>query len=105
MEKKLKEGYRYLDLPYSATVDEIQSRKVALIKILNVKEREKNISCSQEISKISNYSDLLIENIKNNGIPQENGFDFQETKESIASLFIVLLFALSICFFSFYVFL
>ena len=104
MEKNLKKGYRYLDLAYSATIDEIEARKVALIKMLKAKERDKNISCEKEIFKVENSANILIENIKNNGIPKEY-HHFIASNESIVGLVIVFMFAVVVCFFSFYAFL
>lgn len=104
MEKKLKKCYENLDLPYSATKDEVKARKNALIKILNAKAIENNVSNEKEITLVENSANAICEYIEKNGIPKDEKH-FEATKESIVSLIIVFLFACMVCFFSFYTFL
>jgi len=103
MDKKLNKCYLVLDLPYSATIDDVMSRERALIKILNSKANEKNTSCENEIQEVKVSASTIIENIKNNGIPQEKSHRFESSNESIVALFIILLFVGLVCFFSFYI--
>ena len=105
MDKKLRKSYECLDLPISATIEEVESREKALIKIYNSKEVEKGISYDKKIGEIEASSKLIIENIKNNGIPQEEHHKFESDWTSIWILSAVLLFAAMLCFFSFYIFL
>lgn len=105
MEKNLKKSYYYLDLPFNATVEDVQTREKALIKILKAEEKEKNISKQKEILTVKNSAITIIENIKNNGIPKEESHRFESSTESIIILLLVLLFAGSLCFYSFYIFL
>ena len=100
MNRKLKKCYHYLDLSYDATIEEIQTREKALIRILNVKSKEKNITFEKEKQMIKKYSEKLIDNIKNNGIPKNvHCFDTNPLWVGLAFMF-----AIMICFFSFYMY-
>lgn len=101
MKKELKVSYKILDLPYSATEEEVETRKNALIKIL---ESEKNAKTENKILEIENASKTIITNMENNGIPNEEHHLFESSGESIIALSIVLVFVIIICFFSFYLF-
>ena len=103
MDKNLNKCYLNLDLPFSATVEDVLSREKALIKILKSKEIEKNISCENEIQEIEFYANTIIENIKRNGMPTEKAHRFETSSESIFGLVVVLAFVTLICFFSFYI--
>ena len=105
MEKELKNSYFRLDLQYSATIEDVESRKKALIKILNMEEKEKNVSKQKEIEQVKDDCAHIIENIKNNGIPKEECHRFEASNESIFGLLIVFAFVFMLCFFSFYAFL
>ncbi len=102
MEKELKNCYKCLDLPYSATIEEVETREKALSKILLAKSGYEQKS-EKEISKVKYSADYIVENIKKNGIPKEEFHRFDSSKESIISLLIILVFVGLICFFSFYV--
>lgn len=105
MEKELKNSYFRLDLQYSATIEDVEARKKALIKILKIEEKEKNVSKQNEIKQVKDDCSLIIQNIKNNGIPKEECHRFETSNESIFGLSIVLAFVFMLCFFSFYAFL
>ena len=100
MNKKLKKCYDDLDLPFSATKEEVETRKSALIKILKGKESETKISNQKEIEKIELSAKMICEEIEENGIPK-NTKRFEVTNESFIILIVVLIFAFMICFFSF----
>ena len=104
MEKNLKKSYQYLDLPYSATIEEVEARKKALIKILTSKDIENKINKEKEIALVNNSANVIIKNIKQNGVPNEIHC-FESSNESIWGLFVILMFFVSMCFFSFYAFL
>ena len=104
MKKSLKRCYRCLDLPYDATEEEVISRENALVKILKSEALEKNISQNKKIKEVQNSSKVIIENIKNNGIPKEEFHRFECSNESIVALIIVCVFFAMVCFFSFYIF-
>ena len=103
MKKSLNKCYLNLDLPYSASIEDVLSREKALIKILQSKEKEKNISCEKEIQEIEFSAKAIVENIKVNGIPNEKEHRFEASNESIFGLFVVFAFVALICFFSFYI--
>ena len=105
MEKELQNSYFRLDLPFSATIEDVEARKKALIKVLNMEEKEKNVSKQNEIEQVKEDCSLIIQNIKNNGIPKEECHRFEASNESILGLVIVLVFVFILCFFSFYAFL
>ena len=105
MDKELKKCYYNLDLSYQATIEDVEAREKALIKILKSKEFEKNISCRSEIKIIQDNAKLIKENIKNNGIPQEKCHHFESSTQSILALLIVFFFVAIICCFSFSLFL
>lgn len=98
MKKDLKKCYHYLDLHYNATIEQIQTREKALIRILNVKEKEKNVSLEKEKKLVNEFSEKLINNIKNNGTPKEPHY----FESNPLWVLIALMTAAMICFFSFY---
>ena len=104
MDKSLRKSYEHLDLPYNSTIDEVQAREKALIKILKSKEIDSGVSYEKEIEKVQNASSLISENIKNNGVPKEDFYKYEASNESIVGLFVILLFVCMLCFFSFYLF-
>ena len=105
MEKELKKCYYDLDLSYQATEEDVMARANALTKIFKAKEMEKKISCAEEIEMVKNSSNKIIENIKKNGIPNEDCHRFETSTQSIFVLLIVLFFVGFICAFSFSLFL
>ncbi len=104
MDKNLRKCYECLDLPISATIQDVQLREKALIKICENKALENGISCDKEIGIIETSAKTVIENIKNNGIPKEENHYFDSSWKSVVTLTIVLAFVAMICFFSFYIF-
>ena len=66
MDKDLKNGYDCLDLPYDATVEQIQAREKALTKIFLAKADEKNKSFDKQINNVKTSANLILENIKGN---------------------------------------
>lgn len=99
MEKNLRKCYRFMDLPFSATKEDIEMRKNAMIKTLKAKQNDK---IDLEIIKVQNATNLILENLKNNGVPKEEDHYFEASNESIWGLVIVLFFVSLFCYFSFY---
>lgn len=93
MKKNLKKCYRLLDLPFDSTEEDVELRKRAMIKIL---ESETGVKNEKKITFVENASSLILENIKNNGIPNEEDHYFESSNESIIALFVVMVF---VCFF------
>ena len=103
MNNKIKKYYKYLGLAYNSTIEDVELRKKALIKVLHSKANENKISTEKEIAIVEQYTNKIIENIKVNGVLE--GHCFETSKESILGLVIVLIFVVAICVFSFYSFL
>ena len=103
MDKKLKKCYLKMDLEFQATAEEVKTREKALIKILNSKEKEFNISAEKEIADVENSAKMILENIEKNGISSEKCHRFEASNESIICLSVVLFFVVAICIVSFLV--
>ena len=101
MKKELKKCYHCLDLPYSATAEEIKAREVALVKVYQSKAREKKIDVDKDIELIEKSSETLIENIKTNGMPKVKKHVFESSGASIVWLCVLLGFAVFMCYSSF----
>ena len=101
MEKKLKKCYCCLDLPYNATIDEVEAREKAMIKVLNAKENETKISCEKEIEEVQISSKTIVENIKKNGIPKEEYHRFSTSNESLIGWIIIFVLVVVLCVLSF----
>lgn len=105
MNRDLRKCYDVLNLPFSATIEEVEIRQFALIKGFNDKSLEKGISYDKQIGEIETSANLIIENIKKNGIPKDECHRFESSWKSIIILGIILLCVALVCGFSFYVFL
>ena len=105
MEKELRKCYEVLDLPFSATEEDVKLREKALIKIYSNKSIEKGVSFEKEIGMVETSSAQILENIKKNGIPKEIPHSFDSSWSSIGYLAISLLLIALVCGFSFYIFL
>ena len=105
MDKGLRKCYECLDLPFSATAEDVEIRKNALIKVYNNKAVGKGISFERQIEQIETSASTIVENLKNNGTPIVKNHYFDSSWKSIAILGIVLAFVAMFCFFSFYIFL
>lgn len=102
MDRDLKKCYKDLELPLTATENDVVDRRNNLIKDLKSKEKETKISTKEEIAKIENLSDLIINHIKNNGTGKDV-HRFESSFESILGLFIVLLIVVLLFGYSLYV--
>ncbi len=97
MNNKLRKSYDILDLSFSATEEEVELRKNALIKI----EKDKNNSKQIEI--IEQSAIIILDNIKKNGIPKDN-HKFYTSNESLITIIIVFVFSFIACVLSFIIF-
>lgn len=104
MNRELKKCYECLDLPINATIEDVETRKKALIKIYNNKTIEKGISYEKQIGLVETSAVAIVENIKKNGLPNEEVHHFETSWKGISILFVALIFVAMICFFSFYIF-
>lgn len=103
MEKELRKCYEVLDLPFSATEEDVKSREKALIKIYNNKSLEKGVSFEKQIGLIESSTVTILENLKKNGIPKDVPHSFNSSWSSIGYLAITLVFIALVCCFSFYI--
>lgn len=104
MDKQLKRSYENLDLPYSATIEDVEMRKNALIKVCHNEELEKKTNHTKQINEIEFSAENIISNLKKNGAPKEERHTFDSSWGSIGLLGIILLFIVGLCWFSFYIF-
>ena len=102
MDKKLRKSYDYLDLPYSSTIEEVDAKKDIMIKVA---KSDLNNSNDKQVKRVLNCANLIIDNIKNNGIPNEMDHRFEMSMELIYCLSIALSFVGVLCILSFYMFL
>ena len=105
MNKDLKRSYEFLDLNYSATEEDVCAREKALIKIYHSEELEKRVTREKDIENTKKSAKIILENLKKNGLPQEQDERFDSSWQSAGLLLIVLFVTAMICFFSFYIFL
>lgn len=104
MNKELIKCYECLDLAFNATIEDIQARTKALIKIYNNKAVETGNSYDKQIGQVEASAEMMIENINKNGIPDKDFHHFKCSWQSVGWLTVALLFVGIICYFSFYIF-
>ena len=106
MDKNLRKSYECLDLPITASVEQVEAREKALIKILQAKEKEENISCVKEIKRVQISKKRIISSIQINGIPkEEDQHHFVASNESVFVLLLISICAGIFCYFTFTLFL
>ena len=101
MKKDLKKAYKYLQLSDSATKEDVEARKNALIKIANSKRFEGK-TFENEVDRIESAAKIVSLNIKEEKTIEKK-FKYECSNDSIAALMITLIFIVSICLYSFYV--
>ena len=91
MTKELKKCYYNLDLPFSATEEQVKTQEKVLIKIQRAIAFKTGRSRKTRIEKIATSANAIIENLQKNGIPteKENHF-YSSTKEIATQLFVLL---------------
>lgn len=97
MNKDLRKCYEILDLPIESTIEDVETRKNALIKI------EKSNENLNQVQVIERSATIIIENIKKNGVTKDN-HSFETSNESLITLFVVFAFSLLACILSFIIF-
>ena len=60
MTKEIKKYYHYLDLPYSATEEEVLINEKSMIKVARALAIKKKKSSKLEVEKIATYSNIVI---------------------------------------------
>ena len=85
MTKEIKRCYHYLDLPYSATEEEVKTNEKAMIKILRAKAIKRGKSNQEEIDKVADFSNKVVDYIKKNGVGGERHI-FEPKMERLSTL-------------------
>ena len=73
MPKDIKKQYHFLDLPYNSTVEDIEIRSNALIKVLRARAIKKGVNNTFKIDKVKASRDKILNYVQQNGIPKGNG--------------------------------
>ena len=90
MPSYLKKHYHYLDLPYSATIEEIETREKALVKFWRTKGEQKGMVYAKKVKKIVNSSSIIMNYVKKNGVPNNVESLFDTDKKVIFNQLFVL---------------
>lgn len=90
MTKEIKKYYHYLDLPYSATEEDVKVNEKARIKIIRAKAIKTGKNSIQEVHKVADASNKVIEHIKKNGVGTEH-HSFVPVPERIGTLVFALI--------------
>lgn len=94
MTKQVKKSYRYLDLPYSASEQDVLLRQKMLIKFWRAKGIKHQKSYKKKIDKLVECSNIVLENIKENGsMPAKPEYNI-ESKTLLAQIFTLFLLVL-----------
>lgn len=83
MKANIKKCYRYLDLPFDATKEDVELRQKVMIKILRAKAVNKNKNYDKKIEKINFAALTLLDFIDKNGVQQPAKFSFRPSTEEI----------------------
>lgn len=90
MTKEIKKYYKHLDLPYTATEEDVLINAKAKIKVLRAKAIKRGKNYGDKINKIVLYSNEIIAHIKKNGVGVERHV-FEPKTERIGTLVFVLI--------------
>lgn len=91
MPKEIKKCYNYLDLSYSATVEQIEEREKILIKIMRAKAIKTGKSHKAKIQEIANNANILIDYVNENGIPNKKDYMFETSSMGLFTQIFVLI--------------
>lgn len=91
MIKKLKKSYFYLDLPYDATLEQVQTQEKMLIKILRAKALKTGKSQKKNIDRIVESANFIQENLEKNGIPDIKECSFNSSGKTLVTQTFVLI--------------
>ncbi len=96
---KIKNCYKTLELEYGSSIDEIESKRQALIKFYKQKEKLKKCSCKEQIKKVNDDADCLNNYLKTNNLVKKD-YKFDSTFDNIineifvVAILVVILFTL-----------
>ena len=102
MPKEIKKFYNFMNLSYSASIEEVQEREKVMIKVLRAKAIKKHKSYNLEINKVVSSANGIVDYIEKNGVPNKRDFLFNTPKSSLISQIIVLITLLMVLGFSIY---
>ena len=95
MTNELKKCYYNLDLPFNATIEQVQTQEKMLIKILRARALKTGKSQNKKIDRIVKSANKIQQNLEKNGIPDVKECSFSSTGKDIATQVFILL-ALSV---------
>ncbi len=92
MTKDIKRYYHFLDLPYDATIEDVQSRQKVMIKVLRAKAIKRGVSYKKKINKIAVIGEEVINYIKGYGVqpPEKILFD-TKTSDLLTQIFLLVI--------------
>ena len=92
MTKEIKKDYCFLDLPYSATEEDVKLNEKAMIKIIRAKAIKHQKDSKEDVQKVVDASERVMEYIKKNGVAEERQIFKASTERVILLIFILVLF-------------
>ena len=90
MPKEIKKFYNFMNLSYSSSIEEVQEREKVMINALQAKAMKKHKSCDEEINKVVDSANKLVEYIEKNGVPNKRDNLFNTSSSSIMTQLIIL---------------
>lgn len=80
---EIKKCYYHLNLPFSASTEDIERREKVLIKIQRAKALKSGKSRKYKIEKIATCSNKILKYIEQNGTPSEKETYFNTTSKAL----------------------
>ena len=102
MPKEIKKIYNFMNLSYSSSIEEVQEKENDMIKTLQAKAMKKHKSCDEEINKVVDSANKLIEYIEKNGVPNKRDNLFNTSNSSIMTQLIMLFAVIMVLAFTIY---
>ena len=101
METNIKKCFRYLDLPFDATKEDIELRQKIMIKMVKSKSVKDNRNYDDKIEKINFSALTLLDFIDKNGKQEPEKFSFRPSMEDLYGELFTLLIVVIFCVTSF----
>ncbi len=101
MTKEIKKNYYHLDLPFTATEEEVRIKEKMLIKILRAKGMKKGKSYKDQIDKVAYSADEIVAYIKENGVPNVAPPHFKASVNDVLSQLVCMILSIVFCALSF----
>jgi len=90
MPSKIKKCYYHLNLPFAASVEDIERRQKVLIKIQRAKALKSGKSRRNKIEKIATCANQILGYIEQNGKATEKEMYFNTSAKAILTEFVIL---------------